>query len=63
MGRSRDTSAGYGIAGIYLLLLLAFLYFGPTLLYLILFVVAIYVLKIVSQKYLKITKAISYETI
>jgi len=56
MGRAGDTSAGYGIAGICLLLLLAFLYFGPILIYLILFVVAIYVLKIVSQKYLKITR-------
>jgi len=56
MGRAKDTSAGYGIAGIYLLLLLAFLYFGQIFLYLILFVVAIYVLKIASQKYLKITR-------
>ena len=56
MGRTKDTSAGYGMAGIYLLLLLAFLYFGPIFLYSILFVVAIYVLKIASQKYLKITR-------
>ncbi len=56
MGRTKDTSAGYGIAGICLLLLLAILYFGPKFLYSILFVVAIYILKIASQKYLKITR-------